>query len=569
MDLCIERMGPKHSVLFMINFLQKRPILVILSLIFLMGIFLRFYRLSEFPVGFHIDEAINGVNAYFILETGKDSNNNKFPLQTEVFGDYNPTGYSYLTILPIKLFGLNEFSTRLPGALLGGLTILASFLLAFSIFRNKTVSLLSAFLVAISPWHIVFSRSSEEALVSLFFVVFGFALVFLSLENKSIGYLTLGIISLALSFLMYFTPRIFVPLIFVLIIIYFFRTWYKQKNIKYKNFLIFSFLFLVAAALFLTFGLRGGENRFKQVSIFGSMETKLVMEEQIREDGVVGTSVFVARLLHNKFINYSLTYISNYIDYFSGNFLFIRGGLPIWLKTEGVGLIYLIELPFLLTGLVLLATNKNKMHKIPLLWLLIAPLVAAITTDDIPNMRRSLAMFPIIEIISAIGFFYILQNKKGLLKYSIFSVTAIFLILNFIYFTHQYFIHTKIHRTWYRNNGAKSMINTIEKSYNDYDKIIVTKSTGGIYPLILFYMKMDPRIYQETGSPKDREYAGFAKFFFVSQACPSTDKDDRFPKERSIYVDNGTCPDNKILINKKKTYINKEDGTRAFRIVYD
>ena len=162
----------------MISLVKKQVTIVILLLIFFAGIILRFYQLSQIPNGFHIDEAIGGVNGYFLLQTGKDSNNIKFPLQTEVFGDYNPTGYSYLTMLPIALFGLNEFSTRFPGAFLGSLTILACFLLALSIFKNRKIGLLAAFLVAISPWHIVFSRSSEQTLVSIFFIVLGFCLVF-------------------------------------------------------------------------------------------------------------------------------------------------------------------------------------------------------------------------------------------------------------------------------------------------------------------------------------------------------------------------------------------------------
>src|SRR3989338_2667908 len=372
------------------SFFKKKIAFILLSLIFSFGIFLRFYQLDKIPNGFHIDEAINGVNGYFLLQTGKDSNNNYFPLQTEVFGDYNPTGYSYLTILPIKLFGLNEFSTRFPGGLLGSLTIIACYFLALSIFKNKKISLLSAFLVAISPWHIIFSRSSEQTLVSIFFVILGFALVFLSLENKKLKLLIPGVVLLGISFFMYFTPRVFIPLLFLMFLIFIFNLWEKQKNIKYKVVLFCSFLFLGISAFFLVFIVRGGGSRFNQVSIFGSLGTKLIMEEQIREDGTVGTPVKITQFFHNKPLNYSLTYISNYLDYFSGSFLFIKGGLPVWLKVEGMGLVYLTLLPFLLIGLVVLAINKNKKYKIPLLWLIVAPIAAAVTIDDIPNVRRSL-----------------------------------------------------------------------------------------------------------------------------------------------------------------------------------
>lgn len=550
----------------MISLYKKHSTLFILLLIFLAGIFLRFYQLNQIPNGLHIDEAINGVNGYFLLQTGRDSNNSKLPLQTEVFGDYNPTGYAYLTVIPIKYFGLNEFSTRFPGALFGSLTILACYLLAFSIFKSRKIGLLSAFLVALSPWHIVFSRSSEQTLVSLFFVVTGFALVFLSLENKKIKFLILGVLSLAISFLMYFTPRVFVPLMFLIVIIFFFGLWNKQKNIGYKNLLFSSFFALVIMAYFLIIGIGGGENRFRQVSIFGSLGTRLIMEEQIREDGIVGTNVKVTQFFHNKLINYSSSFVSNYIEYYSGSFLFTKGGLPIWFRVEGMGLIYLIELPFILIGLSVLAVSKNKLNKIPLLWLLIAPITAAITIDDAPNIRRSFLMFPMLEIAGAFGFLYILQNRKKLGKTIIISLGVILLTLNFSYFLHQYFIHAPVHRNWYRNEGFGEMVRTVKNSYNEVGSIIVTKDAGGIYPLVLFYMKYDPKKYLSEGSPKDKDYRGFGKFFFVPQACPFLDRDDRFPKgNKIIYVNKGECD----ISVRTQEIIYRKDKNRVFNIVYE
>ncbi len=543
---------------------KKLTIYIALTLIVAIGFFLRFYRLEDIPNGLHLDEAINGVNAYSILHTGKDSNNNWFPLQTEVFGDYNPTGYAYLAIIPIKLFGLNEFATRFPGALLGSLTVLSFFLLALSIFKNKTIGLLSAFLVAINPWHVVLSRSSEETLVSLFFVTLGFALVFLSLEKQKIKFLISGTLLLAVSYFMYFTPRVFVSLLFLSMLIFIFNLW--QKNIKYRNLIFCSFLILGITAFCLVFIVKGGGNRFNQVNVFGSLGTKLIMQEQIREDGIAGTNVKITQFFHNKLINYSLTYISNYVDYFSGSFLFIKGGLPVWFKIEGMGLIYLAELPFLIIGLVALVKDKNKVYKIPLLWLFIAPLAAAITIDDIPNIRRSLLMFPALELISAFGFWYVLQNRKRFVKILIISVCVITLTYNFIYFLHQYFVHAPVHMNWFRNEGFGEMIKTVKASYSKIDKVVVTKDAGGIYPLILFYMKYDPKLYQSEGAPKDKVYTGFGKFFFVPQACPSHQRDNRFPNgAKFIYIDKGECVDN----TPHQKIIYRKDGTKVFNIIYE
>jgi 4-amino-4-deoxy-L-arabinose transferase-like glycosyltransferase len=159
---------------------QKLLTFFLLLGILLIALFARTYNLSSVPSGFHIDEAIIADNAYSIMKTGKDTDNHFLPLQTEVFGDYNPTGYAYLAILPIRLFGLTIAAARSVGAVLGVFAVLAVFFLTYSIFERTDLSLLSSLLVALSPWDIVLSRSTEETAASLVFIVFGFAC--LSLE---------------------------------------------------------------------------------------------------------------------------------------------------------------------------------------------------------------------------------------------------------------------------------------------------------------------------------------------------------------------------------------------------
>lgn len=552
----------------MINQIKAKIFLICLLLVFILSFFIRFYRLSDFPVGFHIDEAILGYTGYSLLLTGKDTNNTT-SLYTEVFGDFIPIGYHYFTIIPILLFGLTEFSTRFPGAFFGALTTLVVFLLSQALFQNKKISLIGALFFAISPWHISLSRGSAETAVSLFFIVAGFTAILQSFRKENKLLLYLGTILLCASYFFYHTARLFIPS-FYLVVIFVFSFFWKFRQHAYKIAILRSFLLCASVSFLLIFVIPGGSSRFNQVSIFTHPETKLVMEEQIREDGIKHTDVLLTRVFHNKIVDYSRTFFSNYSEYFTVNFLFLKGGLPLLFNVPQMGLVYMVELFFIVLGVFLLAKSKNLFYKIPLLWLFIAPVTSALTMDDIPNIRRAIIMVPAIEIIAAYGIFsFISYSFFKKTKKLIIFVLGILFLFNFSYFLHQYFIHTEVHRTWYRNNGAKAMINTIKKAYDQYEKVIVTKSTGGIYPLILFYMKMDPRIYQEAGSPKDREYTGFAKFFFVSQSCPSTDKDNRFPKGRFIYVDNGTCPDNKDLNNRKKAFINREDGTRAFRIVYD
>lgn len=546
----------------MINLFKKKVTVVILLLIFLVGIVLRFYQLSEFPVGFHIDEAISGANAYSLLQTAKDTNNTFLPLSTNVFGDDNPTGYAYLTVLPVKFFGLTEFATRFSGALFGSLTVLAFFIFALTLFQNTKVALLASFLLAVAPWHITLSRSSEQTLVALFFLITGFAFLFLSIRTKQQRYILLAGAIFVLSYFTYFVPRIFVPMFFFFLCIVLFKTSLSYSK-RFKAIFFSLFLCLGLLSLLLVFVFKGGSNRLNQISIFGFPETKLVMDEQIREDGTAGTPLISTRIFHNKIVNYSLTFVSNYIDYFSGNFLFIKGGLPIWFQVPSMGLLYIVELPFILFGTFFLLKQKKQFAHLLFIWLLLSPITAAVTVDDIPNIRRSIAMFPVLELLAAYGFISFLENRTFRTKAIITLSFSILLLFNSSYFLHQYLINAKVHKTWYRNNGFSEMIQTVKKFYDSYDKVIVTKSMGGIYPLILFYMKYDPVAYQMAGSPKDKEYTGFGKFYFVPQECPSINRDDRFPRvKKTIYVDRGTCTSSGAMIYR-------EDGTKAFRIVYD
>src|SRR3990172_9984728 len=160
-------------------FLIKKDLLtwIVLSVIVLFSLFLRVYNLNSIPLGFHIDEASLGYNGYSMLLTGKDENNQKLPLYIDMFGDNRPSGYHFLTIIPIKFLGLNEFSTRFPGAIFGTLTVVSFFFLAQFLFKSKKVSLISSLLLAIASWHVVLSRASAETIVSLFFIISGFVLL--------------------------------------------------------------------------------------------------------------------------------------------------------------------------------------------------------------------------------------------------------------------------------------------------------------------------------------------------------------------------------------------------------
>lgn len=545
------------------NFKKHLNLFLILA-IFIVALFLRFYRLDAIPVGFHVDEANLGYNAYSILLTGKDDSGNFLPLYVNMFNDFNPTGYHYLDVIPVVVFGLSIFAVRFPAALFGALIIFPIYFIGAFLFK-KRVGVIAAIFCAISPWGVIFSRSSAETIVATFFVVSGIAFLVDSLKSQRTLSVVSAVIFFTLSVLVYPAPRVFIPILFF-IFLFFPVPFWKHENRNLKKALVIGFIVFSFITAALIFNVNGGTNRFNQVSIFTYPETKLVEEEQIREDGVMNSGVLASRAFHNKIVGYSWSYANNYFKYFTGGFLFTAGGRPVWFLIPQVGMILIFEFPFILYGLYLVAKNKDNTPKILFVWLLLAPAIAALTVDDSPNMRRAMLLFPVLELFAAYGLVEFVDKFRANVKVIIIFFILIIAGLNFSFFMHQYFGHQPIHQNWYRNEGFDTMVSKVESKYDAFDKIVVTKNMGGIYPLILFYTKYDPKVYQAEGSTKDGEYTGFGKFFFVPQECPSVNGDKRFPKGKVLYVEQGTC---EVTPLKKQEYIKRIDGSPVFHLVYE
>jgi len=243
------------------NFFSTKTLLVF---IFVLGLLIRFYKLGEIPQVLTRDEAATGYNAYSILKTGRDEYGVKLPVYFLSFGDYKNPLYIYLTSLLIPVFGLNEFTVRFLAALSGSLTIIVSCLMIKELLHKipnsteatqrrkneektqkgtKIIGLISALLLAISPWHIFYSRMAYEATLALFFVIFG-VYSLLRARIKPIFFLP-SLTFFILSFFTYNPPIFILPLLIPLIIFFIKITILeilKTQLSDFYSFFIFQFL---------------------------------------------------------------------------------------------------------------------------------------------------------------------------------------------------------------------------------------------------------------------------------------------------------------------------------------
>lgn len=542
---------------------------LILLIIFTIALFLRLYQLSSFPVGFHGDEASIGYNAFSLLKTGRDQNGTFLPLAVDQWGDFRPAGYHYLAIPSVAIFGLTEFATRFPGALVGALTIFPLFFLTKYLFSKKTIALVGAGLLAVSPWHFNLSRATSESIPALFFVILGTTLLLKAINNKKLSYLNLAMIFItySLSFLFYHAARFFVPpflvLSSVLIII--------QPGAKPKT---TNKIFILNMALIFALGLififSRGSNRATDISIFNSPFSQLVLDEKIREDG--NQPSIITRLWHNKASEYFSTASENYFQHFTGDFLYTKGGLPVRYQVPWTGNFYLIEAPFFIIGLSFLVykliNKQSLLFGLPIIWLVLGPLPAAPTFEDIPNIVRSIMLLPSIIIITSFGFIETLNLiKNNLIQKIVIFFCLIILAYSLTLFLHNYFHHSLTHQPWYRNVGEKELTETAKQLSENGTKIYMSTALDNNISFYLFFWKIDPRFYQNLGSPRDHSGMEFENLIFIHNDCPLEANRNGLAEGNPdiYYVNRGEC---QMPLNTEEIKsIKRTDNSVAFRII--
>lgn len=484
---------------------------LILVSIFILAFILRFWQLGANPPSLDWDEASLGYNAYSILRTGKDEYGNILPLSIRSFGDYKPPLYTYLTTIPVAMFGLNEFSTRFVSSFFGFLTVVSVYFLIKELFpkRSYLFSVLCSLFFALSPWHIQFSRIAFEANLALFFSISGIWLFLLGLRKQI--YFFPSFLSFALSVYSYHSPRLVVPLL-VIGLIFFYRD--KLKTV-WKGLLVGLVLFtLLAIPLVLELKSTTGA-RFGSVTVLNAQERLGSSIQKIDYDEE--NQDIIGRLTHNRRVVFAREILGGYLDHFNIDFLFLKGDSPGRHHAAGMGMLYLWDLPFVLMGIYFLLKQRNRSVMFIFWWFLAAPVASSLTAGT-PHAVRSLMYLPTYQIFITLGFLMFLKSMRENSKKKRFTVIFIssLFFLNFFYYLHMYYIHTpKEYSQWWQY-GYKQAVNEISKYENNFNRIIVTYGYDQPYIYLLFYKLIDPVWYQQNWGWGEimRDERSFGKYEF-------------------------------------------------------
>lgn len=530
-----------------------------LLLILILATSLRLYKVASLPA-INPDEAAIGYNAYSLIKTGKDEHGVAWPLHFKSFGDYKPGGYFYLVLPFVASLGLNTLAVRLPNIILSILSIYYLYKLILLLTKNKTLSLLTIFILSVSPWHIHFSRGAWESCTALSFLVLGVYNFYKSISKPNIisKNIYLFVIFFSLSLYTYHSTRLIAPLLALFLFIQNKKILFSPKNFK-KIIYLCLFGIIISTPVFISFLKNGGTTRFGGVGLMADQGPLWRANELINQHG---NTHLINRIIHNKRILYSLSWLEKYLSHFDPNFLFIKGDEVPRSNLPFLGQLYLIELPFLLIGFITLFKSTNhKLKQLIFAWLLIAPIASSLTFQA-PSALRSLTLVVPLTFTVAYGLKQTMPyfSKNRIIQKTAICLLTLIYIYNIVFFLNSYInLYPNLSPTAWQY-GFDKIIPFVNDNKDKYDNIYFTDSYDQPYILYLFYSKYPPQLIQPQIELSPPDQFGFSTVRQIDNIHFQT-----------ISLDN--LPPNSLVIAGKENInatpnqsINFPNGRPAFKI---
>jgi dolichyl-phosphate-mannose-protein mannosyltransferase len=133
--------------------------MIVVSLVVSLAAFFRLFQIDRVPPGMHFDEAFNIFDILRLLQG-----------QFSIFFPANhgrEPFFFYLSATAATIFGDQALTLRLTSAVIGIVTVFVFYGFARSLFHSRLIAAIAAFLLAISVWHIYYSRLGLRVILSV------------------------------------------------------------------------------------------------------------------------------------------------------------------------------------------------------------------------------------------------------------------------------------------------------------------------------------------------------------------------------------------------------------------
>jgi 4-amino-4-deoxy-L-arabinose transferase-like glycosyltransferase len=481
---------------------------LVFVLIILLAAFLRFYQLGSVPLGITNDEAGYMYSAYSVWNTGHDIAGKFLPLSFNLDNSFSPVTV-YLMSPFIGIFGLSPFVGRLPFALAGIGSVILLYLIAKCLFDNQGIALAGMFVLAVSPWHLQFSRAAYDAGLVVFFVLLGTYFFIRGLERWK--WILWSIPFFILAFYTYHATKIF-----LIVYIPFLILFYQQKLLKMKKVISLFVIVMILTLLSFLVVMRTQDVTRQNMLLWNDMGAVQLAVDQERAKN--SAPFFLRQIFNNKPLYFLRVLRENYLGAFSPNLLFLYGEESAIAGTYYRGEFYIIELPLLILGLYYLFAKASKSNRIFIaIAILLSPIPSAVAIDK-TYVSRSIMLLPFLSIVIGCGiyfFFSTLFTKNKKIFFTIFSCLYVFLIASYIY---QYYSRYSIYgaESWHKSSRDLAIY-----MWENKDKNIYLVNSEKMFLLQYgIYNRVDPLVMQKAWQDNPRKMGNIV---FLQEDCQNFD----------------------------------------------
>jgi 4-amino-4-deoxy-L-arabinose transferase-like glycosyltransferase len=235
--------------------LSRKSALVLITLILLIAAALRVLRLDALPPGLHYDEAADTIIAREIAE-GRSA-----PIFVEAFTGKEVL-FFYWAAGWMKLIGATSYAMRLAAAMMGVLTVAATYWAVREMFSTpvdqqpststpRGIALLAATFIATSFWHVSMSRMGFRSIAEPCVQALALAMVWRGVRLNDRRWLLWGGACIGLNLYTYLAARLF-PIAMAVLFIYLIASDVERRR---ERLLQFTLVTLAAIAVFAPLGI--------------------------------------------------------------------------------------------------------------------------------------------------------------------------------------------------------------------------------------------------------------------------------------------------------------------------
>lgn len=500
---------------------------IALTLVLILALCLRLYKLDLNPVGLVHDEIHQLVNAKSLALMGQGAagtcagifQNDPYCDGNCVFGELP----SYL-LIPFAFFKTSFPSLKIPLILLSVLMIFWFIKLFENLTKNRWIGLIAGLMIAINPWAINFGRTAYENVFS--FMFYTWSLYLLTIKTFKVKNQIWAIILGFAASLSYFGAKpIFVPLI-LLGLGYGF--WIEKKNIKkYVILIIFVFGLMGGYGIILKnsyAGLRINETKMINNEITGEVDNQRRMSLEIP---------YFRDIFINKYTVLGKILLKKYFAGLAPNYLFNEGEMGYdHFMISNHPFMYLVDLPIIILGFYYLSTISGPAIVLILTIILALPITPMMSNYATTYALRNGLLYPVLASVSGTGVYYLIKIIKDKKIKLLVSLTLFFIYLfSLINFQIMYWYRSPFEKSagwvFYERQAIKYISLLKENGNLGNIEVITGDPVDMIYEYAIFTGKINEKEFLKSMNQtiKTREYEIDGIKF--SKSCPEKLEKDK------------------------------------------